>query len=94
MQLLSRKKSTGALMERNAFLKNPGRLANTDDLVANNKASILKHYTGKGYQARLLETYQQVVNTPVQHVLDKARLIDQFLDLDNFSLLKWKPYDG
>jgi hypothetical protein len=81
-----------ALVERNPLLGQPGQVINRNDLVSNNNAAVLTHYTGKGYRDRLLATYQHVTSTPVRHRIDKGTLINQFLDLNNFSLLKWKPY--
>jgi hypothetical protein len=82
----------GALIERNPFLDHPGFVPNEKDLISKNNAAVRAHYMGNGYRDRLLATYQHVASTPIRQHIDKNVLIGQFLDLNTFSLLKWKPY--
>lgn len=91
-RMLKHKGCAGDLIEVNPILKNPGAVTHSKTLIAQNNTAVFEHYTAEGYGKRLLAVYGQVVKTPVRHGLDKSRLIDLFLDLSRFSLLKWKPY--
>jgi len=91
-RVVAHKPSSEALIAHNPFLGHPGQVPNAQGLVAKNRAAVLEHYAGRGYTDRLLKTYRHVAGTPVKQHIDKSMLIDQFLDLNTFSLLKWKPY--
>jgi len=91
-KILTHRPRADELVEHNPFLDHPGQVPNEDELIPKNNAAVLAHYTGKGYRDRLLATYQHVISTPVRQHIDKSILIGQFLDLNKFSLLKWKPY--
>jgi hypothetical protein len=91
-RILSQKSRAGQLTELNPFLKDPGNVADGNDVIARNRAAVLAHYTGTRHGEHLLNTYRQVAGTAVRHAIDKNHLIAQFLNVDAFSLLKWKPY--
>jgi len=40
----------------------------------------------------LIRTYRRVAATEVRHRIDRAVLAASFLDLEQFSLLKWTDY--
>jgi hypothetical protein len=44
------------------------------------------------YRERLLEIYRRVANVSVNQRLDKTTILSHFLNLNEFSLLKWGKY--
>ncbi len=82
------------LVRLNPWLSHPGEVADMSAIIENNRRAILQNYGTPQYRHRLLAIYDQVVNHPVFHRIDKGALRDVFFDLDRFSLLKWGAYEG
>ncbi len=60
--------------------------------IETNRQAILKNYGPDAYRRQLIRLYHKVVATDVRHKIDKAVLVEAFLDLEQFSLLKWSDY--
>ena len=60
--------------------------------IQHNRDHILENYSRGAYSARLAAVYRRAAGRRVQHQIDKSRLINAFMQFDNFSLLKWNPY--
>jgi hypothetical protein len=82
------------LVSLNPWLAHPGEVADTSAIIENNRRVIEQHYGTEQYRHRLLAIYDQIVNHPVCHRIDKRALWEAFFDLDRFSLLQWGAYDG
>jgi hypothetical protein len=80
------------LKQMNLFLNHPGEVTQKNRLIGENKQAILKHYDEESYRKRLMEIYKTVSHQPVHQQIDKTVLLAEFLELDNFSLLKWCDY--
>lgn len=75
---------------------NPGLVpmappADAEARIAANAAAVRRHYGAAAIRRRLRAVYR-VAQKPVRQAIDKARLLDGFLDLDRFSLLRWGPW--
>jgi hypothetical protein len=82
-------KAKDRLKDLNPFLKQPGKVAGEKELIDHNKKLILKHYNRETYRDTLLSIYQIVSSTPVKHRIDKKKLLAEFFNPKDFSLLKW-----
>jgi hypothetical protein len=80
------------LKQLNIFLSHPGEVSQKDGLIGENRQAILKHYDEESYRKQLMEIYKSVSHQPVLQQIDKTVLLSEFLELDNFSLLKWCDY--
>ncbi len=80
------------LIDLNPFLLSPGKVSNPEALIRNNRQAILSHYNQAGYTENLMNIYQKAMTVNVSHQIDKTVLSSEFLNLENFSLLKWGPY--
>ena len=87
-------KNRQQLVRINPFLGALPRLRPANELIASNRQAILKHYGPESYRRLLIETYRQVAATPVRQHIDRSVLAAAFLDLEQFSLLKWNSYHG
>ncbi|MCF8110664.1 MAG: hypothetical protein K9J85_04165 [Desulfobacteraceae bacterium] len=58
-------------------------------LIRANRDAVLRHFGMEAYKKRLLDAYKKVVRGPVNHAIDKERLLKGFLLPEKFSLLKW-----
>jgi hypothetical protein len=72
---------------------NPGMMsmappADAKARIAANAAAVSRHYGAEAIGRRLWAVYQ-AAQKPIHQAIDKARLLDCFLDLDRFSLLRW-----
>lgn len=56
--------------------------------VAANAAAVARHYGGEAIGRRLRTVYQ-ATEKPIHQAVAKDRILDSFLDLDRFSLLRW-----
>ncbi|HDI59432.1 MAG TPA: hypothetical protein ENF48_03585 [Desulfobacteraceae bacterium] len=56
--------------------------------TAANAAAVARHYGREAIGRRLWAVYRDA-QKPIHQAVDKARLLDCFLDLDQFSLLRW-----
>jgi len=81
------------LKQLNPFLRHPGPpREGADDLIRKNARLIRQHFSSGGYGSRLKQIYRRVVETPVAQKIDKKALFSDFLNLAQFSLLKWGSY--
>jgi hypothetical protein len=91
--LISKPVAKVELIALNPWLSNPGVVSDSTSIIENNRRAVLQHYGTRQYRHRLLHIYDQTVNHPVCHRIDKGALLDAFFDLDRFSLLKWGAHD-
>jgi len=80
------------LIDLNPFLMTPGKVSNPKDLIQNNLLAIFNNYNQAIYTQALRSIYKKVLTVNVSHCIDKNILFSEFLNLENFSLLKWSPY--
>ena len=81
------------LVKMNPFLRCPGPSPeNSHELIRANTRLINQHFNRTEYGERLKEIYQQVIEVPVSQKIDKKSVISSFLNLEEFSLLKWGSY--
>jgi hypothetical protein len=92
-RLIEDRKSMEELRRINPFLEDFGRDFATDDLVLENKKAVLENYNEDKYRRLLLDVYAKVSETKVGHGIDKRVLLERFLVPEQFSLLKWVPYE-
>ena len=91
-RVLSDPSNRAVLIDLNPFLMSPGKVSNPEDLIQNNRQAILNHYNKTNYTQTLVNIYKKTVAANVFHCIDKAVLFSAFLNLENFSLLKWGSY--
>ncbi len=77
------------LVDMNPKVLEPEIGPKAQDLIENNRRLVLDNYDLAQNGERLLMVYKQVIHHPVQHRIDKTALLDAFLDMKRFSLLKW-----
>ena len=94
LRLLTEKKELETLKKINPFLSHPGNAPEMKKLISNNMNNVLKNYNEKKYRQKLLDVYSRINTCPVLHSIDKNALLDEFLNLNKFSLLKWREYAG
>jgi glycosyltransferase involved in cell wall biosynthesis len=82
------------LLELNPRIDRFNRDAFDDRQMEDNRRAVLTAYSLHRYRDLLMEAYGKVRAAPPVQAIDKARLVERFLVPENFSLLKWKPYDG
>jgi hypothetical protein len=92
LRVLSSKKNIKLLKEMNPFLAGPGSVPDTEKLIQKNKQAVRNNYDKDAYRQNLIAVYQSVCQHPVQQGIDKTILLDEFLNFDEFSLLKWCNY--
>jgi len=87
--LLSVSANRKKLIRLNPFLSSPGSVSNKDELIQNNMDAVLFNYNQLKYREKLIGIYKKVVRDNVCQKIDKKILLSEFLNLNNFSLLKW-----
>ncbi len=92
-RLIEDRKNMEELRRINPFLEEFGRDFGTDDLVLENKKAVLENYNEDKYRRLLLDVYAKVCEIKVGHGIDKRVLLERFLVPEQFSLLKWMPYE-
>ena len=91
--VLSSKNETKKLIKLNPYLSSPANsLLNNKALIENNMNAVLNNYNKTTYKKNLLEIYSKIINNPVHQRLDKNILLSEFINLEQFSLLKWNDY--
>ena len=90
--VLSEPDNRAVLIDLNPFLMSPGNVSNPEDLIQNNLQAIRNNYNQAIYTQALRSIYGKVLTVNVSHRIDKNILFSEFLNLENFSLLKWGPY--
>jgi len=81
------------LIQLNPFLADCGQAPTTSGWIADNRRRVLDRYSQATYRESLTELYSTIAATEPVHAIDKRMLLDKFLDLHNFSLLKWGRHD-
>lgn len=61
----------------------------TLQVIRSNQDAVKIHYNKDRYRKRLLDAYARVMETPVSHHVNKTSLLEDYFDLNAFSLLKW-----
>lgn len=64
-----------------------------ESVIEGNNEAIRENYSTKKYRMALLRTYDKIMTTNVGHAIDKKKLLSSFINSQEFSLLKWGPYD-
>jgi len=82
------------VVELNPFLADGGCPTFTNEQVDNNRELVLKHYSQAAYRRTLERLYDRINTTAPVQAIDKALLLDQFFNFNNFSLLKWGLHDS
>ncbi len=91
-QLLSDSKAKDWLAGQNPKILEPDPGEVDTDILENNRQIVRGDYNLVSYGERLRKVYAQVIQQHVQHQIDKSILLDVFLDVNRFSLLKWGTY--
>ena len=94
LRIMPHGKAAERLIRLNPFLAAPGTVADAVSLIDHNRRTILRAYNPDGYRQNLMRVYRKVSAHPVEHRIDKAILASAFIDLKNFSLLKWADDPG
>jgi hypothetical protein len=87
--LIAGRKNPSRLIQLNPFLVNPGQVSDKNRLISDNQAAIEQSYNHAQYGQKLRGVYDWVSKTEVNQCIDKNVLVSAFLDLKEFSLLKW-----
>ena len=77
------------LISLNPFLLDPGNVSDKEALIQNNNNAVLFHYNKTRYRENLVDIYSRAIKDNVCHKIDKKVLLSKFLNLEDFSLLKW-----
>ena len=80
------------LEKRNPCLAAIGNEKNKSEIIDCNRNVVRAHYGTNRYRRKLLDIYNTVIGQTVNQHIDKTVLLDSFLDLSQFSLLKWCDY--
>ncbi|MDL1981803.1 MAG: hypothetical protein LWX02_10100 [Deltaproteobacteria bacterium] len=91
--VLSSKNEAKKLIKLNPYLSRlANSLLNNKELIQNNMNAVLNNYNRTTYKKNLLKIYSKIINNPVHQRLDKNILLSEFINLEQFSLLKWNDY--
>ncbi len=88
-EMLANPAARRQLVHRNPFLRISEQIISADELIQSNHDAVLYQYGQKAYGQRLLQAYANVMQTDVRHKINKSKLLAQFFNLNDFSLLKW-----
>jgi glycosyltransferase involved in cell wall biosynthesis len=91
-KLLADKAHLKNMLGLNPFLSNIGKARNEKDIIKANRDAVMRNFNMPLYRQKLLAAYESVNTYPVRQRIDKEALLMQFLDLTQFSLLKWGDY--
>ncbi|MCP3875525.1 MAG: hypothetical protein GY699_20515, partial [Desulfobacteraceae bacterium] len=94
LKLFSEDRAKQLLLDINPFLNGPGQLKDNHDFIGRNQKAILSGYNKAVYENRLLSLYKKVVKKPVNHKIDKGKLLQSFLNPLHFCLLKFSDYES
>ena len=90
--ILGDRASARHLIALNPFLSSPGAVDSPGPLIAGNRQRVAALYGKDRYETALLRLYERIRNTDVRHRIDKRILLSHYMNLKDFSLLKWCPY--
>ena len=91
-RVLSEQAAGDELESLNPFLAEIGDLSEKTGLIESNGTAVIRNYNRGKSRHRLMNIYSNVIRQPIRHRIDKRNLLSQFLNLKNFSLLKWNDY--
>ena len=94
LELVSQPRQLSRLIGINPFLAEPDELPGRKNLITTNQQAILRKYTPSAYRENLMQIYRKVSATAVKQKIDKSKLVSSFLNVKNFSLLKWSQDPG
>ncbi|MGD2271548.1 MAG: hypothetical protein PVI06_14185 [Desulfobacterales bacterium] len=92
LTVLSNKSAFETLLRLNPYLIDPGRVADIEGLIRQNRMAVAKSYNRESYRTNLLKIYARVAEASIRQRIDKAAVLNHFLNLNEFSLLKWGDY--
>ena len=92
-RVLSGKKNKERLIGLNPYLSRPGDIPNKNELIQNNMNAVLNNYNKTIYRKKLFEIYSRVIKDSVHQSINKNILLSEFLNPEQFSLLKWSDYE-
>jgi hypothetical protein len=92
-RLLSDASTSDELVHLNPWLRHADDVRYASTLVDRNREAIRQQYGKARYRRQLQDIYGRVSTRPVRQQIDKRTLINAFLDLDRFPLLKWGAYE-
>ncbi|MBC2695877.1 MAG: glycosyltransferase family 4 protein [Desulfobacteraceae bacterium] len=91
--VLSSKNKAKKLIKLNPYLSRfVNSLLSNKNLIQNNMNAVLSNYNKTTYRKNLLKIYSKIINNSVHQRLDKNILLSEFINLEQFSLLKWNDY--
>jgi hypothetical protein len=92
VRLISSRKAAEKLLQINPFLSDPGMVSDKNERINTNKRLVQECYNQTIYRQRMMDLYNKVVTRPVKQRINKTALATAFLNLEEFSLLKWGEY--
>jgi glycosyltransferase involved in cell wall biosynthesis len=94
MSLLKSGANRNQLMKRNPFLGDHIDYEGVNYLIHSNAKRIKQVFGEAAFQESLVSIYRKVIDQPVPQKIDKQELLKHYLNLDEFSLLKWGGFNG
>ncbi len=88
-KIISDDKYRQDVLSLNPFLSEINNTSVYKKNICINKQKVLSNYNIDIYSDKLRNIYDKVINIKVCHKIDKNSLLNKFLDLERFSLLKW-----
>jgi hypothetical protein len=92
-KILSDKNFKRRIEALNPFLSDITQPNDNSEVIAHNRAIVESKFNQSAYRKLLLDTWQKVIHQAVNHKIDKQILAENFLNPENFSLLKWGDSD-
>ena len=92
LKLLSDQAYRKDLLSLNPFISKLGKAHDEKDIVKTNRNAVIRNFNMPLYRQKLLAVYKSVTRDSIRQRIDKKILLEQFLDLTQFSLLKWSDY--
>jgi len=87
--ILTNHKFKNQILELNPFLSDISKKPDHESQIRHNRAIVETEFSQSAYQKQLLSTYHHIIHQTVNHQINKQILAQNFLNLENFSLLKW-----
>ena len=80
------------MINLNPFLADCGRYPNVAETINANREVVTGCYSRTAYRSTLSVLYKKILSSDPVHAIDKRRLLKEFFNRDDFSLLKWGQY--
>ncbi len=90
--LLSDRAHLEAISRLNPFLLRIGKAHDGNKIINTNRNAVLRNFNMSAYRKKLMAAYKSTAAHSVRQRIDKAALLKHFLDIKQFSLLKWSEY--